>query len=647
MRVELRSRGETGPAPGSRVSFPAKVRNPGQVGPDLRALYGGAYRRLVGQVYALTHDRDAAERCVREAFVRAMGLGRWFGRRDDPEARLRTVALRIARRRRRSASPSNDPIDNADPTADSGQPPAVAETGAAEPDVDERDVVEPDLVERDVVEPDAVEVTVAGPAVEPSASPATQQLLKSLGELPVGDRDAGSLGILAQLPAAEIAALLGSSPTRIEARLARTRKRLGAVEFGVPLVAAVREARVWIEQSVTPPPYDFLVVAARRRRRRQGIFGAAGAMVLVAAAVTVPMAVRDHQPGPRVPVSQVRFLDRNHAYALAQPCHKSQCTLQIVHTSDAGKHWTAINIPHGPLTGMTNGVALSICCGNRLAVTYSRLATDAERGQQLAASDGTIRIHAVSDDAGKHWNSAPDRSDGLQLGPPTLTVPTGWSPITDYGLTRPTVVAMNTVDGVERPLQHQPPLVSPDISVPFRPGERLWITGGAKRDQLAYSDDQGNSWHSMAAPPLAAGQAITAVFPRPGGSLYVQTRTAGGKQAGPTWRLDPPAHWTKLAAFGLGPNAVAGTVLPSGELWISDTRFHTWRTESGGTTVHEITGPHLDGANVGLALAGVTPDGTIYALEPPGGRQDVVFTSRDDGRHWTTHDIRVPKPKHS
>jgi RNA polymerase sigma-70 factor (ECF subfamily) len=560
------------------------------MGHDLRALYGGAYRRLVGQVYALTQDRAAAEQWVQDAFVRAASAGRWFGRHDDPESRIRAVALRSARRRRKPAEESDDG--------------------------------------------------------ELSPSESAIAVLKALRELPAHDRDVAALGIFAGVPSAEIASVVGSSPTKVDARLTRSRRRLTAGDYGIPLTAALHEARVWIEQSADPPPFDTLLAAGRHRRRRTGAWGVAAVAAVLAAGVTVPIVVRDVQPGPLVSVSQIKFVDRNNGYALVQPCHKGKCTLQIARTADAGRHWSSINIPHGPLTGMTNGIALAVCCGNRVSVTYSRLASSSERAQHLAASDGTIRIRAVSDNAGKHWTSGPDHSDGLKVGPATHTVPAGWTPITDYGMSQPQVVAMNSVDEVERPLSHQPGLANPDVSVPFQQGGRIWAVGGSRRDQLAYSDDNGNSWQPTNAPKMADGQAISAVFPRPGNSLYVQTRTAGGQKTGPTYRLDAAQRWTKLPAFGLSQDAVAGTVLPNGELWISNAKYQTWRTTDGGTHVQSSPGPKLDGADVRLALAGVTPDGTIYALEPPGGRQNVVLTSTDNGQHWNARDIRLPRPKH-
>jgi hypothetical protein len=54
------------------------------VADDLRALYDGCYRRLVGQVYAVTGDLAEAQDAVQEALVRALAGRRRFGRVDNP-----------------------------------------------------------------------------------------------------------------------------------------------------------------------------------------------------------------------------------------------------------------------------------------------------------------------------------------------------------------------------------------------------------------------------------------------------------------------------------------------------------------------------------------------------------------------------------
>lgn len=70
---------------------------------EVREIYEASYRRLVAQAYAVSGDRVEAEDAVQEAFARAVAAGDRFGRLDNPEAWLRTVALNVVRRRRRRA----------------------------------------------------------------------------------------------------------------------------------------------------------------------------------------------------------------------------------------------------------------------------------------------------------------------------------------------------------------------------------------------------------------------------------------------------------------------------------------------------------------------------------------------------------------
>ncbi|WP_159081580.1 RNA polymerase sigma factor [Nocardioides sediminis] len=65
---------------------------------DLRHVYDVAYPRLVAQLYRVTGDLAEAEELVQGAFVRASTAERRFRRADDPEAWLRTAALRARRR---------------------------------------------------------------------------------------------------------------------------------------------------------------------------------------------------------------------------------------------------------------------------------------------------------------------------------------------------------------------------------------------------------------------------------------------------------------------------------------------------------------------------------------------------------------------
>ena len=58
--------------------------------------YAASFRRLVGQVYAMTGNLAEAEDAVQEAFARAWQRWNRVGDYGDPEAWVRTVAYRIS-----------------------------------------------------------------------------------------------------------------------------------------------------------------------------------------------------------------------------------------------------------------------------------------------------------------------------------------------------------------------------------------------------------------------------------------------------------------------------------------------------------------------------------------------------------------------
>src|SRR3954467_11748518 len=73
--------------------------------------YSASFQRVTGQVYAMIGDRDEAQECVQEAFVRAWTHRRKLSRAEHPEAWVRTTAYRLAVgrwRRRRLAHPPPD-----------------------------------------------------------------------------------------------------------------------------------------------------------------------------------------------------------------------------------------------------------------------------------------------------------------------------------------------------------------------------------------------------------------------------------------------------------------------------------------------------------------------------------------------------------
>lgn len=145
----------------------------------VHGLYDASYRRLVGQLAAVTGDRAEAEDAVQEAFVRAVGHVRTLRGTDNPEAWLRTVAVNVARTRWRRRERLR-----------------VLTRRCEEP---------PDL---------------------PGLSPDRVALVAALRRLPAAQREAVALHHLADLPVTEVAATQGVPVGTVKARLSRGRAAL-------------------------------------------------------------------------------------------------------------------------------------------------------------------------------------------------------------------------------------------------------------------------------------------------------------------------------------------------------------------------------------------------------------------------------------
>jgi RNA polymerase sigma-70 factor (ECF subfamily) len=147
----------------------------------LREIYEASAPRLVTQLYGLTGDFAEAQDAVQEAFARALARpGRLRGV-DNPEAWLRTVAMNIARSRHRRRALFD----------------RLARSGRLNP--------------------------VGAP---PSISPDRVALVAALQRLPRKVREAIVLHYIADLPVAEVAAVLGCSIEAVKTRLARGRRAL-------------------------------------------------------------------------------------------------------------------------------------------------------------------------------------------------------------------------------------------------------------------------------------------------------------------------------------------------------------------------------------------------------------------------------------
>ncbi|QNN51293.1 SigE family RNA polymerase sigma factor [Nocardioides mesophilus] len=75
--------------------------------------YTSSFVRITGQLYAMIGDRDEAQDCVQEAFVRAWAHRGTLTRVEHPEAWVRTTAYRLAVSRWRRRGLARRPADRA------------------------------------------------------------------------------------------------------------------------------------------------------------------------------------------------------------------------------------------------------------------------------------------------------------------------------------------------------------------------------------------------------------------------------------------------------------------------------------------------------------------------------------------------------
>lgn len=150
---------------------------------EFDAFYQTSFRRLTAQLYAMIGNRDEAEECVQEAFVRAWAHRRSLSRADAPEAWVRTTAYRLAVSRWRRTRLGRRSPDRAH----------------------------------------------AGPAMAPALSETHVALVAALRELPEAQRRAIVLHHLADLPVEAVARELGAPVGTVKARLSRGRTALAAL----------------------------------------------------------------------------------------------------------------------------------------------------------------------------------------------------------------------------------------------------------------------------------------------------------------------------------------------------------------------------------------------------------------------------------
>ena len=147
---------------------------------EFDAFYAISFSRLVNQLYAIIGDRDEAQDCVQDAFVRAWSQRRKLDGSGSPEAWVRLTAYRLAVSRWRRAVRSRRSPDRALQSLGDQQPPDEARVA----------------------------------------------LMRALDQLPQHQRHALVLHHLCDLPVAEVAGVVGAPVGTVKARLSRGRATL-------------------------------------------------------------------------------------------------------------------------------------------------------------------------------------------------------------------------------------------------------------------------------------------------------------------------------------------------------------------------------------------------------------------------------------
>jgi RNA polymerase sigma-70 factor, ECF subfamily len=148
---------------------------------DFAAFYAGSYRRLLGQLFALTGDLAEAENHLQEAYARAFVRWSRVGGYDLPEAWVRRVALNLAA-----------------------------------------------MADRSLRRRARALLRLGPPPVVPELSPEVIDLHDALRALPLGQRQVVVLHHLAGLPVEEVARELRLATGTVKSRLARGRAAMAA-----------------------------------------------------------------------------------------------------------------------------------------------------------------------------------------------------------------------------------------------------------------------------------------------------------------------------------------------------------------------------------------------------------------------------------
>lgn len=145
--------------------------------------YTASFGRITAQLYAMIGNRDEAQECVQEAFVRAWTHRRKLSQADHPEAWVRTTAYRLAVSRWRRTRLSRRPADRA----------------------------------------------ISPPTQTEAADESRVALVTALRQLPEGQRQALVLHHLCDLSVHDVAREVGAPEGTVKARLSRGRAALAVL----------------------------------------------------------------------------------------------------------------------------------------------------------------------------------------------------------------------------------------------------------------------------------------------------------------------------------------------------------------------------------------------------------------------------------
>jgi BNR/Asp-box repeat len=412
-------------------------------------------------------------------------------------------------------------------------------------------------------------------------------------------------------------------------------------------LAATREA---VQAIVEPTaleqrtPFGDLVERAGRRRHRRWQVAAGVLVIVVAAGLLLDRPVSDKiSTPPARPTTQ----------STPPVTPSNQLLVQSVYFATPTVGWAVIGRCAGP--GYRCAAHATVVRTDDGARTWLRVPspTDAAAGEQVrvdeATSSGGVvlsvgELRYASTDLGRTWQQSPYSPFA---GPAVDSVPAGWDVFGVGGK----VSALNPLTNQYRPLAHQPPFahaVNLGTVLNGPTGRILATDDSTGKLRLAYSDDNGRSWHERQLPAqagsssriLLTSDSTDRIYFTQGDNDYRVIRIHRLDTIGGSW-VPVPVPERVRAEPNPGTMKVI-QMLPNGELrYMLDTIFVT---SHDGTTLGNAPATQVYRTTESL-VANQTIQGTMIATVPAGTDQpaDVVamLFSTDSGRTWELREFRL------